>query len=478
MVRVFGHYLPIRAILFAAFELAAFVALFNIFKIATLYMALGHTVPLYGEQVMLPVFVALVFATASACGLYNKEMFADTDRLVSRLVIAAVLSYFMMAVTVSLVAFGVDTATSAPNLKYYYAVALAAAIGSFVTSLLFRLNFFAHNFNGTVLERRVLVVGVDERASKIERLNGHSRSPYTTVGFVPFGQEVKCSSLSYTKVISGRIMENPGELSRLAGARNVDEIVVASRERRGLPLESLMECKLAGVTVTDFPSFWERQTGQIDLEEMTPSWLIFSNGFRTTWQGEVVKRCFDIIVSLIVLILTLPVTCVTAILIKLESPGPMFYRQERVGRSGRTFDVLKFRSMCVDAEKDGIARWAQNSDPRVTRVGAFIRRTRIDEIPQVINVLIGQMSFVGPRPERPVFVNSLAQKIPYYDVRHRVKPGITGWAQINYPYGASDEDAKAKLAFDLYYVKNWNLFLDAVILFQTARVVLWREGAR
>ncbi len=239
-----------------------------------------------------------------------------------------------------------------------------------------------------------------------------------------------------------------------------------------------MECKLAGVTVTDFPSFWERQTGQIDLDEMTPSWLIFSNGFRTTWQGEIVKRCFDIIVSLFVLIVTLPVTFVTAILIKLESPGPVFYRQERVGLSGRTFNVLKFRSMRADAEKDGIARWAQNSDPRVTKVGGFIRRTRIDEIPQVINVLIGQMSFVGPRPERPVFVRSLTEKIPYYDVRHRVKPGITGWAQINYPYGASDEDAKAKLTFDLYYVKNWNLFLDAVILFQTARVVLWREGAR
>ena len=475
MVRVFGHYLPLRAILFAAFELAAFVALFNIFKIATLYVVFGQLEPLYGENAMLPIFIGLVFATTSACGLYNKEMFADTNRLISRLVIAAVLMYFLMALSVSLVALVAENST---NLKYYYAITLATAIGWFVTSLLFRLNFFAHNFNGTVLERRVLVVGVDERASKIERLNGHSRSPYTTVGFVPFGQEVKCSSLSYSKVISGRIMENPGALAKLACERRVDEIVVASRERRGLPLESLMECKLAGITVTDFPSFWERQTGQIDLEEMTPSWLIFSNGFRTTWQGEFAKRCFDIVVSLLLLILTLPVTVATAILIKLESPGPVFYRQERVGRGGNTFAVLKFRSMGVDAEKDGIARWAQNSDPRVTKIGGFIRRTRIDEIPQVINVLLGQMSFVGPRPERPVFVNSLVEKIPYYDVRHRVKPGITGWAQINYPYGASDEDARAKLTFDLYYVKNWNLFLDAVTLFQAARVVLWREGAR
>ena len=475
MVRVFGHYLPLRAILFAAFELATFVALFNIAKIGTMYFVFGHIEPLYGEAGMLSVFVAICFATASACGLYNKEMFADTERVVSRLTIASVLMYFMMAVTVSMVALVVDTGV---NLKYYYAITLAASIGYFVTSLLFRLNLFAHNFNGTVLERRVLVVGVDERASKIERLNGHSRSPYTAVGFVPFGQEVKCSSLSYSKVISGRIMDTPGELAQLARARNVDEIVVASRERRGLPLEALMECRLAGVNVTDFPSFWERQTGQIDLDEMTPSWLIFSNGFTTTWQGEVAKRLFDVVVSLLLLIMTLPVTVATAVLVKLGTPGPIFYRQERVGANGKTFNVLKFRSMGVDAEKDGIARWAQNSDPRVTKVGAFIRRTRIDEIPQVINVLFGQMSFVGPRPERPVFVNSLREKIPYYDVRHRVKPGITGWAQINYPYGASDEDAKAKLAFDLYYVKNWNLFLDAVILFQTARVVLWREGAR
>ena len=475
MVRVFGHYLPLRAILFAAFELATFVALFNIAKIGTMYFVFGHIEPLYGEAAMLSVFVTICFATASACGLYNKEMFADTERVVSRLTIASVLMYFMMAVTVSMVALVVDTGV---NLKYYYAITLAASIGFFVTSLLFRLNLFAHNFNGTVLERRVLVVGVDERASKIERLNGHSRSPYTAVGFVPFGQEVKCSSLSYSKVISGRVMDTPGELAQLARARNVDEIVVASRERRGLPLEALMECRLAGVNVTDFPSFWERQTGQIDLDEMTPSWLIFSNGFTTTWQGEVAKRLFDVVVSLLLLVLTLPVTVVTAVLVKLGTPGPIFYRQERVGANGKTFNVLKFRSMGVDAEKDGIARWAQNSDPRVTKVGAFIRRTRIDEIPQVINVLFGHMSFVGPRPERPVFVNSLREKIPYYDVRHRVKPGITGWAQINYPYGASDEDAKAKLAFDLYYVKNWNLFLDAVILFQTARVVLWREGAR
>jgi sugar transferase (PEP-CTERM system associated) len=239
-----------------------------------------------------------------------------------------------------------------------------------------------------------------------------------------------------------------------------------------------MECKLAGLIVTEFQSFWERQTGQIELDEVNPSWLIFSQGFRMSLLRAAAKRAFDIVVALIILLATLPITLIAIVAIKLDSPGSVFYRQERVGAKGQIFNVLKFRSMRTDAEKDGVARWAQSNDARVTRVGRFIRKTRIDEIPQLLNVLAGEMSFVGPRPERPIFVENLTQKIPYYDVRHRVKPGITGWAQINYPYGASDEDAKAKLSYDLYYVKNWNLFLDAVILFQTARVVLWQEGAR
>jgi sugar transferase (PEP-CTERM system associated) len=279
-------------------------------------------------------------------------------------------------------------------------------------------------------------------------------------------------------VLPGRLLEHPTALVEQARFLKADEIVVPSRERSGLPVESLMECKLAGLTVTEFSSFWERQTGQIDLDAVSPSWLIFSDGFRTSWARTATKRAFDVIVAMVVLILTLPITVIAAIVIRFDSPGAIFYRQERVGANGRSFSILKFRSMRSDAEKDGVARWAQSNDSRVTRVGKFLRRTRIDELPQIINVLVGDMSFVGPRPERPVFVGNLKQKIPYYDVRHRVKPGITGWAQINYPYGASDEDAKAKLAYDLYYVKNGNLFLDAVVLFQTARVVLWQEGAR
>lgn len=475
MVRIFGHFISLRAILFAVFETAAFIAFYNIFKIVVIYVAAGAFQELPGQWVLLPAFCLIAFSSAAACGMYNKDIFADQQELVTRLLTVTVLMYFLMAATISLAEL---FAWSGANLKLYYAIALGACAGYCVVALLFRLNILSTNFNGTALERRVLVLGIDERAAKIANLNGSSRSPYKAVGFVPIGSETKHPTLNKSRVIPASVLVSVGGLAALAAEQNIDEIVVASREQRGLDLDALLACKLAGLTVTDFPSFWERQTGQIDLYEVAPSWLIFSSGFRITWQREFAKRCFDVVVSMILLVVTLPITLVTAIAIKLDSPGPVFYRQERVGLNGATYWILKFRSMRADAEGDGVARWAQANDSRVTRIGAFIRKTRIDEIPQALNVLRGDMSFVGPRPERPAFVEELKRKIPYYDVRHRVKPGLTGWAQINYPYGASDEDAKAKLAYDLYYVKNWNLFLDAVILFQTARVVLWREGAR
>ncbi|MBV8652069.1 MAG: TIGR03013 family PEP-CTERM/XrtA system glycosyltransferase, partial [Alphaproteobacteria bacterium] len=266
-------------------------------------------------------------------------------------------------------------------------------------------------------------------------------------------------------------------VAQLADEKFVDEIVIASRDRRGLPIDDLLDCKLKGINITEYLTFWERETGQIDLEALQPSWLFFSDGFRMDWLPILLKRLFDVVMSLIFVVLTLPVILVTALAIRLEGPGPIFYVQERVGLYGRRFKLMKFRSMSVNAESDG-PRWAANNDQRITRIGAMIRKTRIDEIPQILNVLRGDMSFIGPRPERPFFVETLTKEIPYYSERHRVKPGISGWAQINYPYGASVEDAREKLTYDLYYVKNRSLFLDFVILLQTARVVLWPEGVR
>lgn len=246
----------------------------------------------------------------------------------------------------------------------------------------------------------------------------------------------------------------------------------------GTEHKDLLRIKTTGVHVNDFSSFIERETGRVDLETVNPSWLIFNDGFSS---GQVVsralKRLFDIVVSGLVLLLTAPVILLFALLVRLDSKGPAFYRQTRVGLYGQPFDVIKLRSMRTDAEVNGV-QWASENDPRVTRIGNFIRKTRIDELPQLWTVLKGEMSFVGPRPERPEFVADLEQHLPYYAERHMVKPGITGWAQINYPYGASIEDSRHKLEYDLYYAKNCSPFLDLLILLQTLRVVLWNEGAR
>jgi sugar transferase (PEP-CTERM system associated) len=260
----------------------------------------------------------------------------------------------------------------------------------------------------------------------------------------------------------------------------VEEIVVGIRERRGgaLPMRELLDCKLEGIDITDLSSFFERETGQVQLDSLNPSWMVFSDGFCRSSYRNIVKRGFDIAASLTLLLMTFPIMLLTALLIMLETGKPILYRQVRVGECGEPFEVLKFRSMCVDAESSGMPQWAKNNDERATHVGRVIRLLRIDELPQIFNVLRGDMSFVGPRPERPYFVQELTKHIPFYANRHSVKPGITGWAQINYPYSASVEDAREKLQYDLYYAKNHSLFLDLIILVQTAQVILFGKGAR
>ncbi len=257
-----------------------------------------------------------------------------------------------------------------------------------------------------------------------------------------------------------------------------EELIVAMDQRRGnLPVEELLHCKMEGIPVHEGETFYEEVTGRILVDKINPSWLIFHEGFQKRPSMLFLKRVVGMGVSAIGLILSLPFTLFIAILIKLESQGPLFYRQERVGKDGRTFEVIKFRSMRQDAEQDG-PQWANSNDDRVTRVGRVIRRLRIDEIPQMWNVLKGEMSFVGPRPERPLFVEELREKIRYYDQRHTVQPGITGWAQINYPYGSSVEDARRKLEYDLYYIKHMSVVLDLYIILKTVKTILFREGSR
>jgi sugar transferase (PEP-CTERM system associated) len=326
-----------------------------------------------------------------------------------------------------------------------------------------------------LLKRRVLVLGNGTQAARIAKLveTGHN-DHFIPVSFVDVPHRTtqsRADTLDWSAAETDGLLETGYRLG-------ASEIVVAADDRRGLPVRELLHCKLAGIKVTDFLDFWERETRTVDLEALKPSWFFYSDGFRCGPVDEFLKRAFDIVVSTSLLALTLPLLAVTACLIKLESPGPVLYRQERVGLHGRVFTILKFRSMRADAETDGRPRWAAKSDPRVTRVGAIIRKLRIDELAQILNVLRGDMSFVGPRPERPFFVAELAKSIPYYAERHWVRPGITGWAQTNFPYGASTEDARRKLTYDLYYIKNRSFFLDVVILLQTVRVIFWNQGAR
>jgi len=277
-----------------------------------------------------------------------------------------------------------------------------------------------------------------------------------------------------------QVIARSGPLEATVKQLGVHEIIVAVREQRGgvLPLRSLLECRLNGVQVTDLARFFERVHGRVPIESLKVSWLIYGDGYRQGWLRSFIKRAFDVGVALVLLVFTLPIMAVIATLIVIESKGSVIYRQDRVGYRGKRFTLLKFRSMELDAEKDGKASWATVNDARVTRIGRLMRRTRIDELPQLINVLRGEMSFVGPRPERPEFVAMLTEQIPFYAVRHSVKPGITGWAQVRYSYGATVEQAVKKLEYDLYYVKNHTLLLDMLILIDTVRVVMLGEGAR
>ena len=293
------------------------------------------------------------------------------------------------------------------------------------------------------------------------------------VGFLPGPNEVDPQ-------VPAHELLGAESLTDAAMRLGVDEIVVALSERRGgsMPLHQLLDCKLYGIRVVDLATYFEKTLAQIKISHVHAGWLIFGDGFNQGVLRSAVKRAFDLVSSLVLLVATAPIMVVTALLIKLESPGGIFYTQERVGLNGATFKVIKFRSMRNDAEKDGRPQWATKNDARVTRVGNFIRKVRIDELPQLINVLRGEMSMVGPRPERPFFVDELVAQIPYYAVRHSVKPGVTGWAQVRYEYGSTIEDSLEKLQYDLYYVKNHTLFLDLLIMLETVAVVLTGRGAR
>ncbi len=350
---------------------------------------------------------------------------------------------------------------------------------SFAYSLVLMLSvryLFFRTVDTNVFRRRTLVYGAGNRAATIAGLRRKAdRRGFKIVGQIAVPGE--------TIAGDGRdvIPHDGRSILQVARECKADEIVVALDERRGnLPVRDLLEARLQGIDVVDLIDFLERETGKIRVDLVSPGWLLFAPGFVTSTWRRISKRVFDLLSSLMLLAVTWPLMLIVAVVIKIEDgwAAPVFYRQSRVGKDGRLFNVIKFRSMSVDAESDGKAVWAQENDARITKTGGILRNNRIDELPQVFNVILGQMSLVGPRPERPEFVEQLQRRIPYYSKRHTIKPGITGWAQLQYGYGASEEDAIEKLQYDLYYIKNQGLVLDLMIVLQTVEVVLWGNGAR
>jgi len=322
---------------------------------------------------------------------------------------------------------------------------------------------------------RILIVGSGNLAVELAReVLNRPDAGYRIVGFVGTDAELLGKSL-----INPRVIGMTDQLEEIVKRDGIDRIVVAMGERRGqFPTNRLLQLSLTGqVNIEEGASFYERLTGRVSLNMIRPSWLIFTGRGRQAKLAEISRAVVHWMVAFIGAILSLPLVLITAILIKLESRGPVFYKQERVGKNGRPFTLMKFRSMRVDAEQDGPV-WASKGDSRTTRVGRVIRKARIDEIPQFWNILKGEMSFVGPRPERPHFVAQLAEEITFYQQRHLIAPGLTGWAQIKYPYGSSIEDARQKLQYDLFYIKNQSLFLDAIVLFETVKIILFGRGAQ
>lgn len=462
MIRLFRHYIPRSlfalgtveaAILFGSVYLGVS---FNVFGFnPTAKLLVGAIWP------KALVFTVLVMVVMSGVGLYQRGLRDELRGLMFRIIVA------FLAVTVFLAV----VLPFFPSLSIGRTALTFSIVSSLIGVGVFRMLSLRYG-DESLFKRQVLVIGAGRLAQQIEQLRRRSDwRDATLLGFVHVpGQEVL--------VNEAKVLRPKERLADLARSLKVDQLVVAMRETSdNFPLEQILDCKMAGIRVLDAVGFFEQQTGKIKIEALSPATIIFADGFVQAMLRTYAHRAFDIVISVGMLLLVWPIMAITALLIWLEDGAPVMYRQIRVGRDHRNFEILKFRSMRTDAEKNG-AVWAVSGDDRVTRIGRFLRNSRIDELPQLINVIRGDMSFVGPRPERPQFVEELEKKIPYYRVRNRVNPGITGWAQICYPYGATDRDALEKLQFDLYYIKNYSLFLDIMILLQTAQVILWGKGAR
>jgi sugar transferase (PEP-CTERM system associated) len=459
--RFFHHHIPTEFVLLGVIEFFGLILSF--------YAA--HELRLHGnwqayEWVILPraiVFAVVIQTSLIAFGAYQRQANSSSNMLAVRVGASVLLGGGVLGIFYYIIPF-LHTGRGTLALAIFVSFALLMAI-----RLLFSLFSRAYD-----IRLRVLVLGAGKAANLVKQadakreIQGINIITYMTMP----GDQSDERGISLART--------PGALVKFVAGERIDVIVLAMDERRkGLPVDDLLDCKMSGIEVIDLLTFFERYTNKVRLDIVQPSWLFLSDGFKVNNLKRLGKWIFDTAAVLLLLPIVLPVSLLASLAILVESgfKGPILYSQIRVGKNGRLFKVYKFRSMVVNAEKDGVARWAEKGDSRITRVGNFLRKTRLDEVPQLFNIIKGDMSFVGPRPERPEFVKHLAENIPYYNERHRVKPGLSGWAQIRYPYGASVEDGLEKLQYDLYYVKNYNVLLDILVLLQTAEVVMLGRGA-
>ncbi|ABQ69785.1 sugar transferase [Rhizorhabdus wittichii RW1] len=462
MLRIFKHYIAYPVLLLCVIDFAVLLLVAEAGWVLRLRQIGADPGSVWGRLPQLLTFALAIQAPMIGVGVYAAESMQTFRFAAARLLVAISLGVILISVLHFV----------SPGITLWRSNSLYSMVLAVVLLLMVRV-LLGGFVSGDRFKRRILLLGAGQRARRVANLENRVGSSFLIAGCV----DMKDAPPQIETAISRTEVES---LSELVETTQANEVVLALDERRNtVPVDALLRLKTTGVHVTDISDFLERETGRIDLDTVRPSSLIFSDGFSSGRElSMVLKRGFDLLLSAFLLILAAPIILVTALLVKLDSPGPAFYRQVRVGRFGATFEILKLRSMRQDAEAGGAAIWAQQGDPRVTRIGKIIRLIRVDELPQLWTVLKGQMSFVGPRPERPEFVAELERQIPFYAERHMVKPGITGWAQINYPYGASLDDARHKLEYDLYYTKNYSPFLDLLIILQTMRVLLWAEGAR
>ncbi|MCG7878378.1 MAG: TIGR03013 family PEP-CTERM/XrtA system glycosyltransferase [Candidatus Thiodiazotropha taylori] len=466
MIKLFGIYISKAVVLLGVIE----TLIFFLSMLGAIYLRHKYStspIPIDDEMLKnLPaLFAVIMFSSLTALGLYQKGSMASSSGFLLRLILGFLVGGLaMVSLFFTLQLFPLSERSL-----------LTHGLIISILGILVARTLFVRVTSDKTLKRRVLVLGVGINADRIEEsVKAKDTVGIVVVGYVNLGDRIELIDEDRQVVKDQTLLEISNRLA-------VDEIVVAVDDRRKkLPNHELLECKIKGIQILDLLTFFEKELSIINIDLLYPSWMLYTDGYRQRALNRTIKKSFDMIVGIVIFIVSAPVMVLVTLASLIESGGrdPILYSQVRVGKNGKLFKVYKFRSMRTDAEADGVARWASKNDTRITKLGGFLRKTRLDELPQIFNILNGDMSLVGPRPERPEFVLQLSNDIPYYLQRHWVKPGLTGWAQLLYPYGASEEDAKRKLEYDLYYVKNASTMLDFIILLQTIEVVLLGKGAQ